>query len=261
MSEHPYAGRIVWHDLMTTDPEKSKAFFAELFGWTTEERDMHGGVTYTTLKTAGKPFGGLVPLEPDAGIPSHWISYVTTDDVDAFCARASDMGATIAVQPTDIPGVGRFAVVADAQGAWFSPFSEAERTPSIMPNPQAEPGQVVWSELMTSDPAAATAFYTRMFGWDSQVMDIGTGPYTLLQYSGIPVAGIGQKDPGMPVSAWTLYFEVENIDASVENITSLGGTILFPPMHVPTVGFLSWATDPAGAVFALMQSDPPGTQQ
>jgi predicted enzyme related to lactoylglutathione lyase len=254
VTELQYQGRFVWHDLMTTDPGSSQAFFAGLFGWTAEPVDM-GGVTYTVLKRDGEQFGGLMALDPEHGLPSHWISYLSTGDVDDLCARASDMGATVGVQPTDIPNVGRFAVVGDPQGAWFSPLSEAERAPLRSPSVDAAPGEVVWNELVTSDVEAATAFYTRLFGLEPKVMDVGTGPYTLLYNGPVPVAGILKKPDDMPVPAWVIYFEADDIDAAVERIAALGGTVLFPPMQVPTVGRLTWATDPAGATFAIMQSE------
>lgn len=255
MTDLPYKGRIVWHELMTTDVQRSQAFCEALFGWSAKAEAMDAGFTYTTLSNGNRQFGGIFPLDPAGGIPSNWMTYFTTDDVDAFCAQASEMGADVGVEPRDIPGVGRFAVLADPQGAHFVAITEVERSSPELAQTQAEPGSPVWVELMTSDPAAASAFYARMFGWSAKVMDIGTGPYTLLEYAGVSVAGIGQKPDDMPVAAWVIYFEVADLPSMLENVTALGGTVLFPPVQVPTVGSFSWVTDPTGAVFALMQSE------
>ena len=181
-------------------------------------------------------------------MPSHWISYISCEDVDAFCAKATDMGATIGVPPTDIPGVGRFAVVADPQGAWFSPFQDTSGTDG-----SSDGKSVVWNELMTTDLDGAVAFYTAMFGWTSQVMDVGTGPYTIFMDGETMVAGAGKAEESMPMAAWVIYFGAEDADRSADRISELGGTVLFPVMEVPSVGRMTWATDPAGAVFAIMQ--------
>ncbi len=255
MTDLPYEGRILWHELMTTDVERSKEFCETLFGWTSTSRETDAGFTYTILSNGNTQFGGVYPVDPGAGIPSNWITYFTTTDVDAFCAQASEMGAVVEMAPNDVPGTGRFAVLADAQGAHFSVITEVERTPAELPQAGAEPGSPVWVELMTSDPAAASAFYARMFGWGTKVMDIGTGPYTLLDYAGVSVAGIGQKPDDMPVAAWVIYFEVADLPSMLDKVTALGGAMLVPPVQVPTVGTFSWVTDPTGAVFALMQSE------
>ena len=254
MGELSYQGRFVWQDLMTTDPEASQAFFTALFGWTTEAREMDEGFVYTTLKRDGAQFGRLVPLDAGYGIPSHWISYMTTEDVDAFCAKAGSLGATVGVEPTDIPEVGRFAVVGDPQGAHFSPFTETVRASIVAPASPVSHGGVAWNELATYDVEGASAFYTEMFGLDTQVMDVGTGPYTVLSNGGAMVARMMQKQEEMPISAWVNYFEVANADDIAALATELGGRVLMPPMDVPTVGRLTWIADPAGAIFAIMQS-------
>jgi predicted enzyme related to lactoylglutathione lyase len=257
MSDLQYQGRFVWRDLNTSDVEQSRQFFTRLFGWETEDFEMGPDRTYTMFKLpGGKTFGGIMPLDPAQGAPSHWISYISADDVDDFCARASDVGATVLFGPLDIPEVGRWAVLSDPQGASFSAFSEADRSQIANPQGTQPHGGVAWNELMTSDVDAATAFYTRMFGWTSQVADVGTGPYTLFSNNGTMVSGMGKKPDDMPVSAWTTYFEVTDIDQAVEQVEELGGQILFPIMEIPQTGRITWAADPAGAVFGMMQSEP-----
>jgi uncharacterized protein len=244
--------RFVWHELMSNDKEKSLEFFTNLFGWTVEDRDMDGFI-YPMLTNKSETFAGAVDLDKSDGLPSHWISYISCDDVDEFCAKATDMGATIGVPPMDIPGVGRFAVVGDVQGAYFTPFKDTsgQEMPELPPAERT----VAWNELMTSDPEAAANFYAKMFGWKVQVMDIGTGPYRIMSDGDEMVAGIGQAPQDMPVSAWVIYFQVSDADATLASVTELGGTVLVPAMDIPTVGRIAWATDPAGATFAIMQPE------
>lgn len=120
----PPASVFCWNELMTTDAAAARDFYTKLFGWTTEEKPM-GEFTYTILKSGDTQVGGLMQMEGDCfkGIPSHWMSYVSVEDVDASARKAKDLGATICVEPTDIPEVGRFAVVTDPTGAAIALFS------------------------------------------------------------------------------------------------------------------------------------------
>ena len=257
MRDMQYQGRFVWRDLNTPDIEQSKEFFVNLFGWDTEVFDLGPNGTYTMFKIRdGEAFGGITQLDPSHSNPPNWISYISTEDVDGFCARASELGATVAVEPLDIPDVGRWAVLADPQGAYFSAFTEAERTPIAEPQRSQPHGAVVWNELMTSDVDAAGAFYARMFGWNTEVADVGTGPYTLFRNGSELAGGMNKMSDEMPAPAWTIYFEVSDIDKAVERVGELGGQILFPVMEIPQTGRITWATDPAGAIFGMMQSEP-----
>jgi len=110
--------RFVWHDLMTTDLQKSLAFYTALFGWERRPWDM-GGTTYDMLYAGEIGLGGMVPLPKDFPGASHWVGYVSVPDVDAACARADASGGKTCVPPSDIPTVGRFAVVEDPWGAAF----------------------------------------------------------------------------------------------------------------------------------------------
>ena len=125
------AGRFVWHDLMTTDAARALPFYTTLFGWRAETMPMGGAGEYTMFHVGDEGLGGMVPLDPAHGIASHWIAYVTVPNVDAACEQATALGGTVGVPPTDIPNVGRFAVVEDPQGAVFSPFHST--SPDVAP--------------------------------------------------------------------------------------------------------------------------------
>ena len=110
-------GAFSWCELMTTDVNAAKAFYTKLFGWNTEEMSMPG-MTYTVLKAGGNGMGGIMSIPKDAqGMPPAWGTYVTVDDVDQTAKTAEQLGAKVCVPPTDIPGVGRFCVIQDPQGA------------------------------------------------------------------------------------------------------------------------------------------------
>lgn len=114
-------GAFSWCELMTTDVEAAKSFYAKLFGWDTEAMTMPGMI-YTVVKAGGKGIGGIMAMPPDApkGMPPMWGSYVTVNDVDATARTAQQLGAKLLVPPQDIPDVGRFCVIQDPQGAVIS---------------------------------------------------------------------------------------------------------------------------------------------
>ncbi|UFS61460.1 VOC family protein [Sulfurimonas sp. HSL-3221] len=119
-------GMFSWFELVTDDVEGSKAFYGELLGWQFET-NTSTGMEYTLVKIDGvpQPVAGMFDKRHITGeetdrIPSHWGNYITVDDVDAAAERVAGLGGTIIVPPKDIPGVGRFAVIQDPQGAIVS---------------------------------------------------------------------------------------------------------------------------------------------
>jgi predicted enzyme related to lactoylglutathione lyase len=237
---------------MSTDPERAKAFYTQLFGWSVQPMEM-GDFTYEMLSNGGKHFGGVVPLSTDHGAPSHWVSYIHVPSVDEATATATSSGGSVYVPPTDIPGVGRFAVIGDPQGAVFSPFTDTSM-PGESPEVDGghEYGGVSWNELITADAENAKAFYGDVIGWqfEDAMMD-GPMPYTLLKQGETWCGGLMQKPNEVPVSMWVIYFLVADLDRSLADVSRLGGQPAGEIIEVPTVGRVSWATDPTGAVFAL----------
>lgn len=117
-----------------------------------------------------------------------------------------------------------------------------------------------WFELYTPESQGSLAFYNAVFGWTNQSMDMGEmGTYHMLQHEGNPFAGVMQTGgPGMEnvPPHWTIYFNVEDVEAGVERVTSNGGQLHVPPMDVPGVGRMAMVADPNGAVFWLFKGDP-----
>ena len=113
-------GAFSWNELMTTDPAAAKEFYGKLLGWEMEDMNMEQ-MTYTVVKAGGDGIGGIMSLPPeDSGAPPHWGAYITVDNVDETVQAAETMGGKIMMPPRDIPGVGRFAVIQDPQGAFIS---------------------------------------------------------------------------------------------------------------------------------------------
>ena len=116
----PKPGEFSWNELVTQDVDASKKFYSSLFGWKPET---FGGPAsdYILFKQADTMIGGLMKC-PQPGLPTHWLAYVTVEDVDATAVQAKKLGARIVVEPFDIPTVGRIAVLVDPQGAAIGLF-------------------------------------------------------------------------------------------------------------------------------------------
>lgn len=250
-------GKFVWYDLMTTDPDAAMSFYRDITGWGTQAWE--GSETpYTMWRVGERPIGGVMDLPEEAkagGAPPHWLPYVGTPDVDATVARATELGGSVYVPPTDIPEVGRFAVLADPQGAVFAVFSPTGEHPSPEGAPQS--GDFSWHELATTDYEAAFEFYADLFGWErSDAMDMGEeGIYQLYGLGGGPenqLGGMYNKPAEMPgPAAWLCYTTVDDVTPLSERVRELGGQVLHGPMEVPGGDMIVTCMDPQGAVFAL----------
>jgi predicted enzyme related to lactoylglutathione lyase len=186
-----------------------------------------------------------------------WLGYVAVGDVDDAIARATAAGASVLMPAWDQPGVGRLAMIADPQGA---PLYLMDPLPPEDPNQASDAfsvdqtQHVSWNELSTTDPDAAIAFYTDLFGWEQQgAMDMGEmGQYRFIQHGGVGIGAVMRKPPQMPVSLWTYYIGVDDIDRAATAITEGGGTILHGPMEIPGGEYALNGLDPQQAAFGLV---------
>jgi hypothetical protein len=118
-------GTLIWNELTVRDPAGVSPFYAALFGWSEETAPM-GPTEYTTFSAGERPVAGMIRMTDEwpAEIPSHWMVYFAVEDVDAIAARAGASGGSVSVEPQDFP-FGRFAVLGDPQGGFFSVITMA----------------------------------------------------------------------------------------------------------------------------------------
>jgi predicted enzyme related to lactoylglutathione lyase len=112
---------------MTSDTDQAGEFYQKVLAVETGQlTEMTGPMPYTTFKVGGKDVAGMMNISdmgPEAaGVPPNWSVYFSTSDADNSVERAKSLGATVTVPPSDIPGIGRFAVLQDPQGAFFNVF-------------------------------------------------------------------------------------------------------------------------------------------
>jgi hypothetical protein len=246
-------GRFVWHELHTNDRPKAVKFYKTLMGnWETKDVQMGPGEPYSLCQMNGKDFAGITKSQAPAHVPPHWLPYIAVDDVDAMAKKVAELGGKVNMQPMDIPNVGRFAVVMDPQGAAFAlhkhatPYPEEPQVPAV--------GSFCWNELMTSDPVAATKFYTQLFGYGVQESDMGPmGTYRVLKRGDRQTAGVMKMPPQVPHPHWLAYLAVTDVDASTRNAKELGAQVHVQPMDIPKIGRFSVIDDPTGAGVALFK--------
>ncbi len=248
--------KFVWYELMTSDTQAAAAFYRSVFGWDAKDAGVGGG-PYSIFSVSDVSVGGLMAIPENAcaaGAKSAWAAYVWVEDVDAGAARVKAAGGSIHRAPEDIPGVGRFAVVADPHGAVFMLFREAGG-PVMPPVAQDALGHVGWHELHAGDGASAFAFYAGMFGWTkSEAVDMGAmGIYQTFATGGATaVGGMMTKMPETPAPFWLFYFNVDAIDAAVGRVLAAGGKLIYDPMQVPGGRWIVNCLDPQGAIFAMV---------
>lgn len=100
--------------------EALKKFYGAVFGWTFRDDPMPMGEYYTTWLGADGPRGGMMPMPPGVNAPAHWLIYFASNDVDATVSKTKATGGQVVVPGTDIPGMGRFAVLQDPKGGVFA---------------------------------------------------------------------------------------------------------------------------------------------
>jgi predicted enzyme related to lactoylglutathione lyase len=246
-----FKGKFVWYELMTTDMPGAEKFYTQVVGWTAKDAGMPQ-MKYTLMNAGDIQVAGFMPV-PMPNMPPSWIGYIAVADVDAEAASIKADGGAIHKEPTDIPGIGRFAVVADPQGVGFALFSAAGMDAPPAPPPGAL-GHAGWRELHAIDGAKAWDFYAKHFGWTKgDAMPMGpAGVYQIFNIDGDMAGGMMTKMPEMPVAAWLYYFNVDSAEAAAARIKAAGGTVINGPMEVPGGQWIVHGLDPQGGMFALV---------
>ena len=249
-------GVFNWVDLMSTNVEAAKAFYAGLFGWETEDRPIDGGGTYTMFTLNGNSVAGMGAMSEEMqaqGIPSHWASYIKHSDVDSVAARAAEAGGTLIMPPMDVMEEGRMAMFIDPTGATVGVWQPKNHIGAQHVN---EHNTLVWNELQTRDLEAAKSFFNAVFGWAYTADENG---YVTVSESGRRHAGMFQMNEQMAdvPPNWAVYFYVENVETAVSKVNELGGNVLMPITPAGDIGKFTAVQDPAGAVFTIMEFNGP----
>ncbi len=245
---------FIWYELVTNDMDGAASFYGKLLGWRAAPVPMDGKQYHLLTLPEDGQVAGMMPLTAEAaamGARAGWYGYVSVADVDASAVQARGLGGKVHLPPTEIPGIGRFAVLGDPQGAVICLFAgDGEMPPASL----RATGRVGWHELMADDWQAAFGFYAAMFGWrKDRAVDTGSmGTYQLFAAGEEAMGGMFDKPAAVPMPAWLYYFNVDDIDAAADRVTGGGGQIVNGPMEVPGGMWIVQCVDPQGVMFALV---------
>jgi predicted enzyme related to lactoylglutathione lyase len=242
------AGTPCWADLATPDLAAARAFYAELLSWSyTESGEEFGG--YLIAETGGAITAGLGTAWE--GTPIAWTLMFAVDDVHATAATIPTVGGTVVAPPMQVGSMGSMLLGADPSGARFGVWQPDQM---IGVGVVGEPGALSWSDLRSTDPDSARAFYAAVLGQRFEPMPMAGPDYSTVHVGdGDPVAGIGgmMGMDGFP-SHWIVYFGVPDVDAAIATTERLGGHVLSPGFDTP-YGRMGAVTDPYGASFWVVQ--------
>lgn len=251
MADPTGRGQFVWHELMTTDTKSAGEFYSKIMGW--KSKPWAEDRSYTLLQMDGRQMAGLMATQTP-GAPPSWLTYIGTPNVDETVKQAGALGAKVHKAPSDIPTIGRFAILEDPLGAVFAVFTPLPGQPAP---PDAAPGlgDFSWHELATTDWRAALMFYQRLFGWEeTSAMDMGPGmgTYQVFGWKGRAAGGIFNKPAQMPGPAvWLPYIRVTDAKGAARTIKRLGGKVINGPMEVPGGDWITQGLDLQGGMFAV----------
>jgi predicted enzyme related to lactoylglutathione lyase len=250
-------GRFVWYELLTSDPKAAISFYTEVVGWKTQAWEKGD---YTMWVGSQGPLGGVTLLPEQAkkmGAPPYWQANVEVANVDETVAKVKQLGGQVYVAE-DVPEVGRFAVIADPQGAVIAVFTPSSEMQS---HDVAKDREFSWHELYTTNHEAAFEFYRQIFGWEKlDEFDMGAmGKYWLWGRDGKQLGGMMTMPPGMKTPdgravppSWMYYVTIKDLDAALARAKGKGARVLNGPMEVPGGQRIVQLMDPQGAAFALV---------
>jgi hypothetical protein len=253
-SQEHHVGKVILLELITPDLASAERFYGGLFGWTF--RDIEAGRTkYAEALLDGRAVGGMFQRTIPRGQLRQpaWLSFFAVQDVDATEKLAVQHGARLLFGPRSFPNRGRQAVLADPQGAVFAILASSSGDP---PDFLADPGEWIWSSLITSDPNEAAAFYQTLFDYDVFELPSRSGALHLLLAShNYARASVNALPPNGTHAhpTWLNYVRVDDATKITAKAVALGGRVLVAPHEDRQGGKVALIADPDGAVFGLLE--------
>jgi hypothetical protein len=243
-------GAPCWMDLISSDVDKSVAFYTQLFGWTAQDTPPDFG-GYKYFEKDGKAVGGCMVNEPEWHAPDGWSIYLRTDDVRATAAAAEAHGGSTVMGPMDVPPNGSLVILRDAGGAVISAWQPGTELGFGALREEHTP---VHFELHTREYDKTVQFYRDVFSWQPQVLADEPGfRYTTYSDATDPRAGIMDASWFLPPDAqphWSVYLGVADVDATLARAVELGGRVIAGAEDTP-YGRLATVADSTGGVFKL----------
>jgi len=242
----PVDGTVVWYDLLVEDGTAVLGFYQELFGWeTVRHRDGGWVVLHHGRLIAG--ISEISSSDPDLD-EGMWIVGIAVGDIEAAAAKAASLGAEVDLEPAELPGFARYAVISDLEGA-----------PVLLVDPQTEMGggrghgTFVWTELWSRDPSAAAAFYRELIGYQRQQIKVNGSPYVVFETADTRRAGLVKTPLETIEPAWVPYIAVDRLSSTLDKVGKLGGQVVVGPNPDFSNGSVALIADPMGAAFFVYE--------
>ena len=242
-------GEPCWVDYQSSDVPRAAEFYSSLLGW---KADVSGGEYggYITFTKDGRLVAGL-GAAMEGQHPDAWVTYLLVEDAEAAEKAALDAGAQALAPTMTVGDQGRLAVIADPGGAVVGLWEPIEHRGFEL---VAEAGGLSWHELYARDFHAQVDFYTKVFGWQTQVLgDTADFRYSTFGDPDSPSGGVydanGMLPEGVP-SHWVVYFGVTDAATASQRVVELGGTVVRDPWD-SEFGRFAQVTDPLGGLFFL----------
>lgn len=242
-------GKLVWVDLITTEPTKAANFYATVFDW---QPLFFSDENYIELSHDGRVMSSIVFYEDDQTVEgdARWLVSISVRDVDAATRIASENGGAIFEAPTDLPERGRYSVIGDAQGAILMLLRATGGDPADDTPLLDEWG---WAELWTDNPEEAVSFYQAIAGYDAlRFPDSKGGERIVLGANGKARATIVPLPWDDVEPNWIPYIPVANASTTLQRIVDAGGAVLLQSGGAAAVAVVM---DPTGGVFAIQQME------
>lgn len=250
-------GEISWVDLSAREFDRQSEFYEQLLGWTHEDLP-DAGQRYRLFSRDGEVVSAMRELPGElviAGVPTSWNTYVAAEDVDRAVDRAVELGATVAIEPRDIPGSGRMAAITDPTGAFLFLWNPLEDGPTSC-MVYTQPGAFSWADLNTRDPERAAGFYSVLFDWQVSAPDGSPMQYRHISLDSMGQGGIlalPEGSPAQTASFWMPYFGSINVHGDADRASELGGRVFGEVRESDDMVRFAIIADPAGAMFALLE--------
>jgi uncharacterized protein len=245
-------GTFSWVENATTDQDGAKRFYGALFGWDYEDSPVGDGIYYSMARVGDHYVAAIAPQQPDEqamGVPPHWNSYITVDDVDVVSARVEKLGGTLHAPPFDVMEVGRMSALSDPTGAVAYLWQPKQHIGAGLVN---VPGAFCWNELGTRDPDVSRRFWSALLGWRFEKIEAAPIDIWTIRVAERPNGSIrrmGDETPRDVPPHWLVYFAVESIDAAAEKAAAT----IVPKTKAGGDNTFAVFSDPAGATFGVFE--------
>lgn len=239
-----YPGRVIWHDLLTPDPQSAGKFYEELFGW---QIDYQGD--YAVARNGDKLVAGILRVEPSEEHEREgvWLPSVSVADVDAAAALVTANGGLVLNGPVDMNLRGRAALVSDPQRADLV-LLEAKGGAPV--ESAAAIGDWLWDEIWSNDAEETEAFYASVLGYDEV---LSSDDYDVLMYQGKWRVGIRHVRDDSEHLLWVPVIRVADPAVTAQRAKALGGVVWLTPDEIPGDSNTALIGDTTGALILLQQ--------